>query len=502
MFCHHSLRDAVLVLVLLCVTGGITARMDPLPYDRVARRRNIGGEHRHQHRHHQQQRRQLLSPLNITSNGTVNATAPAFLNLTGGINTTSTVIRVLTRITPFPDAAPVTITRQRQVVTSFVPQETVCAMPGEERLLEQAEDVDVDEASPPSTDLRQGGAQDELEPRPSFATSTRFLNLTSSANITNTVNLTSSSNSSALLASLQAIANVTALFGKRQLPPSSISSCTTLFSAVTTSICATTVVGPDGARYPITDCDQSITFATRTVSRVSTPGAAATAPSRTTFFVAAWEEVAQGRARMDGGNVVRIVCVSDDGGEDECQTAARAAAGGPVEGITPTGDQASFTRPVGGPIPSNANGGSGVFKENSTTTITIASTLNITSTFEVTRTRNSSSASTSTPSVTLPLNLTSSTAPGTASSANVTSPGASTTASRTGSVASSGTITPSSASASLPTGDPFDGLTSIPGPPDFTADQLFEPFTFVPSSQPATTAAALARQGGNITSVT
>ncbi|KAF2220253.1 hypothetical protein BDZ85DRAFT_298302 [Elsinoe ampelina] len=153
---------------------------------------------------------------------------------------------VYTYITPSPGATPVPVTQQGQLVTSYVPQYTVCALP-------------------PVAAIPQ--------PTPTPWPSTRpYLNYTASY----------------------------------QTGPER---CHTIFSPTVTEVCATTLTGLVD-KHTITSCAQNVTFSTQfgyilvtstpTISPVPTPAPPlSTIRTLTTYFIASWQALTTASAPTD-----------------------------------------------------------------------------------------------------------------------------------------------------------------------------------------------------------
>lgn len=174
---------------------------------------------------------------------------------------------VLTLITPSPGAAPVAVTQQSQIVTSYVPQFTLCELPP--------------------------AAYWPVTPMPSAsAVSAPYSNYSVS------------------------------------FPPGK-GTCTTIYSSTDTMVCATTLTGL-ASKVPITNCAQDVTFSSQygyelvtptpsfgnmssnaTYANVTYPNATATitrGPSIetvTTYYLAPWKQLTAGTAPS---NVIREVC--------------------------------------------------------------------------------------------------------------------------------------------------------------------------------------------------
>lgn len=199
-------------------------------------------------------------------------------------STTQVAPGVLTVITPFPGASPVSVTSQSQVVTSYIPQFTICELPPLEFF--------------------------SFTPLPSLRPTTApYRNYSMSI-------------------------------------PSGNGTCTTLYSQTQTTVCATTL-SDLVTTYPVTNCEQEITFSSQfgyalitpaptvinstvsnsTVSNSTDSNATSTfyatitpAPylqSQTTYYLAPWTELTAAAAPKD---VLRKVCFNLANGTEECIT--------------------------------------------------------------------------------------------------------------------------------------------------------------------------------------
>lgn len=188
---------------------------------------------------------------------------------------TSMAPGVLTMITPSPGAAPVAVTSQSQVVTSFVPEFTLCALPP----------IAFFPVSQPET----------------IPTTAPWANFSTS------------------------------------IPPVD-GECETVYRSTLTTVCATTLSGLID-EYPVTDCADEITFSsdhgfvlaypTPTPSEIGTetynnlssvPAQAAITPAPviqtlTTFYAAPWQELTTAGPPTD---VTRIVCTTHANGTEVC----------------------------------------------------------------------------------------------------------------------------------------------------------------------------------------
>ena len=181
-----------------------------------------------------------------------------------------------TTITPYPSASPVQITQQSQVVTTYVPQYTLC------------ESLHV-----------------------------AFVPVSA----TNTISLGPPSLSGAASPSLT-------------FAPDN-GTCSTFFSPSKKSICATTLTGLD-TTYPVTACDQLITFSTQLGYTITTPTATPTialndtaifpntslvtpAPlvqTLTTYYLAPWQKFTSAGSSPDDVQVKICSAAGDD--TDQC----------------------------------------------------------------------------------------------------------------------------------------------------------------------------------------
>ncbi|KAK4495304.1 hypothetical protein PRZ48_013634 [Zasmidium cellare] len=178
---------------------------------------------------------------------------------------------VLTYVTPSPGATPIPITEQSQLVTSFVPQFTICDLPPQ--------------------------AVFPVTPIPQTTITAPYRNYSISI-------------------------------------PTGTGSCETFYSPTNTMVCATTLTGLV-SQYTVSECDQDITFSTEygfvlarptanvtasasaslaaSVSATITP--APTIQTLTTYLVAPWEAVTAGLAPEE----VRLkVCAKYANGTSEC----------------------------------------------------------------------------------------------------------------------------------------------------------------------------------------
>lgn len=181
---------------------------------------------------------------------------------------------VLTLITPSPGASPVAVTKQSQIVTSYVPQFTLCELPPIEFF--------------------------SISPVPSARPATApYQNYSIS------------------------------------IPPGN-GTCTTIYSQTATMVCATTLSGLV-TTYPVTNCAQEITFSSQYGYTLATPTptrnavgngtytfrnatamitAAPSIATLTTYYLAPWQELTAGTAPAD---IVKEVCETFDNGT-ECIT--------------------------------------------------------------------------------------------------------------------------------------------------------------------------------------
>ncbi|KAF2160267.1 hypothetical protein M409DRAFT_29356 [Zasmidium cellare ATCC 36951] len=176
---------------------------------------------------------------------------------------------VLTYITPSPGATPIPITEQSQLVTSFVPQFTICDLPPQ--------------------------AVFPVTPLPQTTITAPYRNYSISI-------------------------------------PTGTGTCETIYSPTNTMVCATTLTGLV-SQYTVSACDQDITFSTEygyvlarpTVNATVSAGLAASASAAitpaptiqtlTTYLVAPWEAVTAGLAPEE----VRLkVCAKYANGTNEC----------------------------------------------------------------------------------------------------------------------------------------------------------------------------------------
>ena len=184
---------------------------------------------------------------------------------------------VLTLVTPRPGGSPVSVTEQSQIVTSYIPQFTLCELPP----------IEFFSISP--------------IPLASRPTTAPYHNYSIS------------------------------------IPPGN-GSCTTIFSQTATMVCATTLQGL-ATTYPVTNCAQDITFssqygytlvtptptnasygnATRMYNNTAAVATITPGPSiqtLTTYYLAPWQELTAGTAP---GDVIKVVCEDFTNGT-ECIT--------------------------------------------------------------------------------------------------------------------------------------------------------------------------------------
>ena len=184
----------------------------------------------------------------------------------------ATTTEVLTYVTPSPGASPVPVTEQSQIVTSYVPQYTLCELPP----------------------LAFGPAS----PMPS---------------------------ASAVTAPYQNYSI--------SIPPGN-GTCTTIYSRTRTMVCATTLSDLI-SKYTVSSCNEELTFSTQYGAVLATPQAhvanstgnatypnatamitpAPTIQTLTTYYIAPWQELTAGTAP---GNVDLKVCATYDNGTEEC----------------------------------------------------------------------------------------------------------------------------------------------------------------------------------------
>lgn len=201
-----------------------------------------------------------------------------------GIVATTPAPKALTFITPSPGASPIAVTEQSQIVTSYVPEFTLCELPPK--------------AFFPVT----------LNPS-TVATTAPFRNYSASI-------------------------------------PSGSGTCTTIFSPTETMVCATTLTGLV-QKYTVSNCAQDITFSTEygyvlalptaasnfsvvaaNISDLGLTSASATATSfsalitavptvqsLTTYYLAPWQSITAGQAPAE---VLLKICASYGNGTEEC----------------------------------------------------------------------------------------------------------------------------------------------------------------------------------------
>jgi len=185
---------------------------------------------------------------------------------------------VLTVITPSPGASPVSVTSQSQIVTTYVPQFTLCELPPIEFF--------------------------SVTPVPSATFSTApYRNYSVS------------------------------------IPPGT-GTCTTIYSQTETMVCDTTLSGLV-TTYPVTNCAQDITFSSQygytlvtpapssnatypfaNATNASAAGTAVITPAvkiqtLTTYYLAPWEELTAATAPSD---VMKKICQTFANGTEECIT--------------------------------------------------------------------------------------------------------------------------------------------------------------------------------------
>lgn len=188
----------------------------------------------------------------------------------------STTGQVQTYITPSPGAAPVAITEQSQVVTSFIPEYTLCQLP----------DAEILPITPVTPQLQE--------------TTIPFRNYSLS------------------------------------FPESGVENetCTTIYSSTESTVCATTLTGLNDV-YPVSECDQEITFSSQFGYVLATPtptggkltmlnasGAVASITpgpaieTLTTYYLAPWQSLtSSGRLPLD---IDLKVCRTHSNGTIQC----------------------------------------------------------------------------------------------------------------------------------------------------------------------------------------
>ncbi|KAK0781521.1 hypothetical protein LTR91_013872 [Friedmanniomyces endolithicus] len=228
--------------------------------------------HKHEHQAVEVQRRQVGPPVMV---------GPRKVSA----SPTSLSSGVLTLVTPSPGASPVSVTMQSQIVTSYVPQFTLCELPPLAFL--------------PTTPVPS--ARPTTAPYHNYSIS---------------------------------------------MPPGN-GTCTTIYSETETMVCDTTLYGL-ATSYPVTDCAQDITFSsqygytlvpptpTGNISSNATqahPSGTAMIASATnatamitpapeiqtftTYYLAPWQELTAATAPSD---VIRKVCQTLANGTEECIT--------------------------------------------------------------------------------------------------------------------------------------------------------------------------------------
>ncbi|KAF7186604.1 hypothetical protein HII31_12013 [Pseudocercospora fuligena] len=215
----------------------------------------VQSRHLHQYKHEAVvlERRQVGPPIQAspTSTVTVAATSDA---------------PILTYITPSPGAAAIAITEESQLVTSYVPQYTLC----------------------------------ELPPQAVFPVTPALPTTTMTAPWRNY---------------------------SISLPPGN-GTCTTIYSPTQTMVCATTLTGLV-QKYTVSDCAQDISFSTEygyvlasptitpnlTSEALATITPQATVQRLTTFYLAPWQAVTAGSAPEE---VTLKVCATYANGTEEC----------------------------------------------------------------------------------------------------------------------------------------------------------------------------------------
>lgn len=189
------------------------------------------------------------------------------------ISATSTPVGILTIITPSPGASPVEVTKQSQIVTSYIPEFTLCDLPP----------IAFNHVSRPTT----------------IPSTAPFQNYSTS------------------------------------IPPSN-GTCTTMYKTTATMVCAATLSDLT-TTYTVTKCPQEITFSTQYGYVLATPTASANltgnstttpygnstalitaAPSirtLTTYFIAPWQELTTAGPPQD---VDLKVCATLANGTENC----------------------------------------------------------------------------------------------------------------------------------------------------------------------------------------
>lgn len=176
---------------------------------------------------------------------------------------TTPPVSVYTYITPSPGATPVAVTTESQIVTSYVPQFTLC----------------------------------ELPPIAFFSASAISRTSTSPAFQNYSISI-----------------------------PTDTGTCTTIFDPTITMVCATTLTALD-RQYTVTNCNDDITFSSEYGYVLATPTAsgptnvpasvtpAPTVETLTTYFLAPWQQLTAGTAPSE---VDLKVCRSFTNGSIEC----------------------------------------------------------------------------------------------------------------------------------------------------------------------------------------
>lgn len=176
--------------------------------------------------------------------------------------------RIFTYITPSPGATPVAVTKESQIITSYVPQFTLCELPP----------VAFFSVSPVSGTSPATAAYQNL-----------------SASI-----------------------------------PTGTGTCTTIYDPTITMVCATTLTALD-KQYTLTNCNEGLTFSTEYGYILTTPSptvaanasvddtatitAAPTIETLTTYYLAPWQQLTAGTAPSE---VDLKVCRSFTNGSMEC----------------------------------------------------------------------------------------------------------------------------------------------------------------------------------------
>ena len=177
-----------------------------------------------------------------------------------------------TFFTPSPNADPIPITSQSQIVTSYVPIVTICPFV----------------ASTQSPPYLAGNTSYNGQTTPSATIVSNY-----------------GSEGSALYRR-QGAAATSAPFANSSVPTSYLTSCSVSYTPTTTQICHSTLTPLASPSIPITDCTQQVTFSTDHGYTLIPGNGTSTIQNLTTYYHARWDVIAGGVPTSQG--IEKDVC--------------------------------------------------------------------------------------------------------------------------------------------------------------------------------------------------